>query len=111
MAGLCLSCASASAGITTSTIPLEGKPYRILGDAETTRSWWSFDIGFLGFPLRQPPVDEAVQDLLQEKGGDALVNLRYFTDRSIFLFMTRHRFYLKAEVVKLEGETRKEPGQ
>jgi hypothetical protein len=101
---LILGCASASAGIATSNVPLGNREYEILGTAETSTSWWSFDLGIIGLPLGEPPVDEAVQRLLREKEGDALVNLRYSTDRSIFLFLTRHRFHLKADVVKLKTE-------
>ena len=101
---LVIGCASASAGIATSNVPLGNREYEILGTAETSTSWWSVDLGIIGLPLDAPPVDAAVQKLLSEKGGDALVNLRYSTDRSIFLFMTRHRFHLKADVVKLKPE-------
>ncbi len=96
-------CATSSVGIVTSNIPLEGRQFTVLGTAETERSWYSFDMGFIGIPLRDPPVDEAIADLLKAKGGDALINLRYFTDRTIILFVTRHRFHLKAEVVKLNS--------
>jgi len=100
-----ISCATpaASAGIAVSNIPLENKPLRYLGTAETVVDWWSFDIGCIALPLDPPPVDEAMKNLLREKKGDALVNLRYWTDRSVFLFIIiRQRFYLKADVVKLE---------
>lgn len=96
------SCASASAGIATSNIPIGNREFEVLGTEETTVSWWSLDMGLIGLPLERPPVDVAVQKLLQEKAGDALVNLRYSTDRSIFLMMTRHRFHLKADVVKFK---------
>lgn len=99
-----IGCASASAGIATSNIPLGNRPYEIIGTAETTVSWWSLDVGVVGMPLEAPPVDQAVQKLLQEKGGDALVNLRYSTDRTILLFLTRHRFHLKADVIRLTPE-------
>ncbi len=95
-------CAGSTAGIAVSNIPLENKKYTVLGPAETMVSWVSFDVGFLGFPLEPPPVDEAVRRLLESKGGDALINLRYATDRSVYLFITYHRFFLKADVVKLE---------
>jgi len=96
------SCAGASAGITTSSIPVEGRKYTILGTAETTIRWISIDIGIIALPLSRPPIDEAERALISEKGGDALINLRYFTDRTIILPVTIHRFYLKAEVIKFE---------
>lgn len=97
------SCVSATGGIATSNIPLEGRAYRVLGPAETTLSWWAIDTGLVGLPLSDPPIDQAMQTLLEEKQGDALINLRYWTDRSVFLFiLIRNRFHLKAEVVKFK---------
>ena len=94
------SCVSSTAGIATSNIPLEGKEFRVLGPAEVTLTWNSFDIGFIGIPFGTPPVDRAERILLEKYGGDALINLRYWSDKSIYLFITRHRFHLKADVVK-----------
>lgn len=93
-------CAGSSAGMVTSNVPVEGQTYAVLGPAETTVSWWSFDVAVLAFPLGEPPIAQAVSNLLKEKEGDALVNLRYSTDRTIIFFMTRHRFHLKADVIK-----------
>lgn len=103
-------CAGSSAGMATSSVPVEGQPYAVLGPAETTVSWWSFDVAFLAFPLGEPPVAEAASNLLKEKGGDALINLRYATDRTIIFFMTRHRFHLKADVIKFEAAAEKQKG-
>ncbi len=99
-------CVTATAGITTSNIPLEGRKFTVLGPAETTVTWWSLEVaGLVGFPLRKPPVDEALQDLLKQKGGDALVNIRYSTDNIVvFFFFNMHRFHVKADVVKLESK-------
>ncbi|MCB1169618.1 MAG: hypothetical protein KDK25_04760 [Leptospiraceae bacterium] len=94
-------CASASAGITTSNIPLTGKNYRVVGSGEASVDWWALDIGILGLPLEEPPVDKAIKQLLDEHGGDALINMRYSTDRYVFLFMTRYKFTLRADVVKV----------
>lgn len=104
-----LNCASASAGITTSNIPLEGRKFKVLGPAETTVYWYSFDVGVFGMPLEIPPIDAAYQALLAEKGGDALINLRYSTDRFIILPVTVHRFHLKADVIKLIIEENANP--
>lgn len=95
------SCATASAGMAVSNIPLENRKYEILGPAETTVNWVTIDFGILGFPLSAPPVDDAIQQLLTEKEGDALINIRYWTDRSILLFVTVNRFHIQADVVKL----------
>lgn len=96
-------CVTATAGIATSNIPLEGKQYTVVGTGTVVEKWVGLDLGIIGFPLGAPPVDKAVQKLLSEKKGDALINLRFGTDKFIFLFfITMHRFHLTADVVKLE---------
>ena len=100
--GLIVSCASASAGLSTSNIPLNGKNYRIVGSGQTEVEWWVVDFGILGLPLKEPPIDDAIDSLMKQYEGDALINMRYSTDRYIFLFMTKYRFILKADVVKIQ---------
>jgi len=101
-----LSCASSTGGIATSNIPLDGVSYKVVATDEITLSWNTFDIGILGFPLDPPPVDRAQSILLKRNNGDALVNLRYWFDRSIYLFITRNRFHLKADIAKINGNRR-----
>ena len=94
-------CISASGGIATSNLPVEGRQFEVIGPAETTVSWWTLDLGIIGLPLSDPPVSEAESRLVNQNEGDALINLRYWTDRSMFLFIiNRHRFHLKADVIR-----------
>lgn len=98
-------CVSATAGIATSNVPLEGRQYDVIGTAEAHHNWLAIDLGIIGFPLEAPPVDAAVADLLKQKQGDALINLRYSTDKIVVLFVLNiYRFHLKADVVKLKPE-------
>lgn len=97
------SCVAASGGMATSDRPIAGRKYTNLGPAQTTVSWWSFNLGIIGLPLSDPPIDIARNTLLQEKKGDALINLRYWTDQSVFGFIIiRQRFFLKADVIKFD---------
>lgn len=101
--GLLGSCVAASGGIATSDRPIQGREYTVLGPAETMVTWWSINLGIIGMPLSDPPVDKAQNQLLAEKNGDALINLRYWTDQSVFIaFIIRQRFYLKADVIKFK---------
>jgi len=98
---LCSGCASATAGLAASNIPMDGKRYRVISPVKDTRRWCAFDIGVIALPLKQPPINEMVQDMLKAQEADALINLRYWTDRTIFLFLSCHRFHLSAEAVKI----------
>jgi len=99
-----LSCATASTGFATSNIPLEGKKITNKGETTIVESWYSFDIGIISFPFQSPPVAGALQTMMKEKEGNAVMNLRYATDMVRILFITRHRLKLTAEVVKVEEE-------
>lgn len=97
-------CASSSAGIATSNIPISNKKYKVVSPVEEQLTWYTFDIGIIGLPFKKPPVDEMVSRILKEKNADALVNIRYWSDKAIIFFITRSRFGLNAEAVKFEEE-------
>ncbi|MCB1174438.1 MAG: hypothetical protein KDK39_12780 [Leptospiraceae bacterium] len=100
---VCGACVSTTGGIATSNVPVNGRTFKVLGPAETTVSWWSFNIGIIGLALNEPPVDQAEKEVLAQHEGEALINLRYWNDQSVFLFLTRHRFHLKADVIRFEA--------
>lgn len=96
-------CASSSAGIATSNVPIIDKKYTVIGPVEQSKRWVTIDLAILGFPLTKPPVDEVVSDAIRSKEADALINIRYYTDKMIFLFITVNRFGLNAEAVKWDA--------
>lgn len=98
-------CITTNAGITTSNIPVNQniQDIQYITTDIVQKSWWQFDMGILGFPLGEPPIDQSINELLQKHQGDALINIRYYTQKSIFLFMTRNVFTLKADVVKINS--------
>lgn len=97
-------CATSSAGISTSNIPIVSKKFKVLAPVEDKISWITFDFGIFGFPLTKPPVDELMTQILKEKQADALINIRYWNDRIILLFVTINRFGINADAVKFEDE-------
>ncbi len=107
--GIYSSCITTHAGIATSNIPLNANILDIeyIKTDEIEKTWWNFDIGFLGFPLKEPPIDAAINELIQKNDGDALINIRYFTQKTILLFMTKNSFKIKADVIKIKKPAKK----
>ena len=100
-------CATTSnAGLALSNTPIS-QPYDIVSPVKKTKIWFTFDIGFIGIPLRKPPIDALMNDILTEKKADALVNIRYWNDRMVFLFLTVNRIGLSAEAVKFKTKENK----
>ncbi|MCB1156363.1 MAG: hypothetical protein H7A25_21270 [Leptospiraceae bacterium] len=97
------SCASSSAGMATSNIPIVTKKYEVIGPVEKQAGWVTIDAGIFGFPLKKPPIHQLMNEAINEKEADALVNIRYWNDKIILLFFTYNRFGLNAEAVKFTG--------
>lgn len=109
-------CTTTSAGIATSNIPIVNKKYQVIGQVSGQKGWVALDIGILGVPLSEPPIHQLTESLIAEKEADALINIRYWNDRMIFLLLTYHRIGMTAEAVKFEdgipsgkGDVKKKP--
>ncbi|PJZ70919.1 hypothetical protein CH373_06870 [Leptospira perolatii] len=105
-----IQCATASAGLSTSTIPMADKKYKVLGPVEGQETWFTFDIAIIGIPFHAPPIDKLVDSLQKSKEADALINIRYWNDKFVLLFLTINRFHISAEAVKFEEDST-EPGK
>ncbi|XDD46042.1 hypothetical protein AB3N60_15200 [Leptospira sp. WS39.C2] len=93
-------CASSSVGIATSNKPIPNTPYETIKTVDKTFSWYTFDIILFGIPLTEPPVADLYEKVMEEESGDALVNIRYWNDKSIFGPIIRYRFNIKGDLVK-----------
>lgn len=102
-----VNCASSSAGIATSNIPIVEKKYTVLGPVEKSTYWVTIDLAVLGFPLSKPPIHALVEEAIADKEADALINIRHWNDKIIILFVTVNRFGLNAEAVRFETDPRK----
>ena len=99
-----IQCASSSSGITTSNIPVVNRKYTVIGPVQNTETWYTFDIALVGFPLEKPPIDKIVDRAISEKNADALINIKYWQDKIIFLFITTNRIGISAEAIKFEED-------
>ncbi|RHX91655.1 hypothetical protein DLM76_16700 [Leptospira yasudae] len=97
-------CATSSAGIATSNIPVADRKYKVIGPVEGHKTWNTFDMAIIGVPLSEPPIDKVVTAMLTEKEADALINIRYWTDKYILLFLTINRLHINAEAIKFEDQ-------
>lgn len=99
---LFLNCATSTAGMVTSNTPIGDKKYTIVGPIKEEVSWYSFDIGFIGFPFENPPIENLTSTILANNNADALVNIRYWNEKSVIFFITKNSFGISAEAVKWE---------
>lgn len=105
--GTTAGCITVSGGIAPSNIPMEGRTYSVVGSGRAQRSWFGLDMGIIGFPLSAPPVSRTMQQLIRSKKGDALINIRYSTDKRVyFFFLTQHTLRIEADVVKFTGQAK-----
>lgn len=96
-------CATSSAGMATSNIPIVDQKYKVIGPVEKQVSWFTLDFAIFGFPLQKPPIDTIINEAIAEQEADALINIRYWQDRTIFAFLVRNRLGLNAEAIKFNN--------
>jgi hypothetical protein len=99
-----INCATSSSGITTSNIPVVNRKYTVLGPVQNTETWYTFDVAIFGFPLDKPPIDKIVGRAISDKNADALINIKYWQDKIIVLFITVNRIGISAEAIKFEDD-------
>lgn len=100
---LFISCATSSAGLVTSNTAIGDRKFTVIGPVKDKMTWYSFDIGFVGLPFEEPPIDEFTNNILTQNNADALINIRYWNEKSVYLFVTKHSFGLSAEAIKWEA--------
>jgi hypothetical protein len=99
-----INCASSSAGIATSNIPIVNRKYKVVAPVQDSISWATFDIAIIGIPFRKPPIDKLVERSINQKEADALINIKYWQDRIILFFITWNRLGISAEAIKFEDD-------
>lgn len=97
-------CASSSVGIATSNKPIPNTPYETVKTVEKTFTWYALDFIIFGLPFTEPPITDLYEKVMEEDAGDALVNIRYWNDKSIFGPLTRYRFTIKGDLVRFPSQ-------
>ncbi|PJZ47293.1 LIC20211 family lipoprotein [Leptospira brenneri] len=100
-----VNCASSSVGIATSNKPIPNTPYETTKTVEKIFTWYAVDLLVIGFPITEPPVTDLYERIMEEESGDALVNIRYWNDKSFFGPLTRYRFSVKGDLVRFPSQS------
>ncbi|WCL48686.1 LIC20211 family lipoprotein [Leptospira sp. GIMC2001] len=96
-------CATSSAGLATSNIPFGDRKYTIIAPVTDEVSWYGLDIGIMGSSFNKPPIEPLIEKMIHSAEADALVNIRYFNEKSIYLFFVVHRFGISADAIKWDN--------
>lgn len=84
-----------------STTPLNDRAYAELGKTTgTDRAWSLFGLWMFG----RPDIDEAINDAMAKKGGDALIKVTSRQETRWFLFFSIDTLTVEGEAVKFYVE-------
>ena len=98
------SCLTTPVGMTTSSTPLENKTItQNLGKAQGSSG--AFDILML-FSVDRPDIDEAINEAVRSKRGDALINVRIYQEVGYYLLFSYTTVIVTGEVVKFGEENK-----
>jgi opacity protein-like surface antigen len=101
-----IGCATIPQGTAPSSSPLIDKSgkdinYEVLGTSEADAGHFSL-FGFI--PFGRADIDEAINEAIQKKGGDNLINLCYDIEyASYFIFGSSTSINVKGDVIKYSG--------
>lgn len=100
-----ISCITAPRGMTSSTTPVAGREYQVLGKAEGSAGSLSsvhLVLRQFGWTINRPDIDEAIQNALKAKNGDALINVRWYEKNYYFILFTYTSVVVTGNVIKFQ---------
>jgi hypothetical protein len=96
------SCLTTPVSVTSSTTPVHDKKVTVnYGPVQGYhRAWSVFGLWMIG----RPDIDKAIQNALQQKGGDALINVTCYEKTAWFLFVSMHTVVVEGEAVSFNTD-------
>ena len=98
----CLARYTGSGGIEPAYRPMEGKKYETVGQAEGESSSFNFFWLIPFTPAHR--LEEAVDNAIGEKGGDNMINLRWWFERQYWILGTINVIQVQGTVVRYIDE-------
>jgi hypothetical protein len=89
-------------GLTSSSTPIQNKEYQILGKGEGSSHYYSIHLIFppIGWSIQNPDIEYAVIKAISAKGGDALINVRFYQKSYYYLLISYHKIIVAGDVIK-----------
>lgn len=96
----CLSYNVKFMGLHPSVNPLKERPYKVLGEAESQASNYTF----FWFWTVTPDVDftRAYREMISEKGGDDIINVRMWRERKHWIVGVITIIHIKGTVIRYQ---------
>lgn len=89
-------------GMEPSVRPLKSPSYKVIEEAETMTSNFNLLWFFAVTPL--PDYDKAIMKIVKEKGGDDLIDVRWWHERQDWILGTVNIIHIKGKVIKYISE-------
>jgi hypothetical protein len=96
-------CITTPVSVTSSTTPVHDKKVAVnYGPVQGShRAWSVFGLWMIG----RPDIDKAIQNAIQQKGGDALINVTCYEKTAWFFFVSMHTVVVEGEAVSFNKES------
>ncbi|PKL37532.1 MAG: hypothetical protein CVV44_14380 [Spirochaetae bacterium HGW-Spirochaetae-1] len=85
-------------GIEPSVRPLKAQSYEVLGEAESMVSNYTFLWVWTVTP--RPDYNRAMNEMISEKGGDDLIDVRMWREKQYWILGTVTIFHIKGKVIR-----------
>jgi hypothetical protein len=96
-------CASSTVGVAASNKPIPNTPYETIKSVDKLFTWYSVDLILISVSTSTPPTELIYDTMMQGEPADAIVNIRYYNEKSVFGPVIRHRFGIKGDLIKFSA--------
>jgi hypothetical protein len=99
---LLTACITTPVSVTSSTTPVHDKKVAVnYGPVQGShRAWSVFGLWMIG----RPDIEKAIQNAIQQKGGDALINVTCYEKTAWFFVVSMHTVVVEGEAVSFNKE-------
>ncbi|MCZ8155435.1 MAG: hypothetical protein O9264_04905 [Leptospira sp.] len=98
-------CASSTVGVAASNKPIPNTPYETIKSVDKLFTWYSIDLILISVSTSTPPTEKIYDEMMEGETADAIVNIRYYNEKSVFGPVLRHRFGIKGDLIRYTSTT------
>lgn len=103
----CLASRIFPGGIEHSASELKDQPYEILGEAEGQAS--NFSLFWFVTVTPRADIDRAISNAISKKGGDDLIDIRWWIESKVYILGTVKIIYVKGKIIRYTNKTTIQP--
>ncbi|TGL62268.1 hypothetical protein EHQ58_03445 [Leptospira ognonensis] len=98
-------CASSTVGVAASNKPILNTTYETIKSVDKLFTWYSVDLILISVSTETPPTEKIYDVMMEGETADAIINIRYYNEKSVFGPIIRHHFGIRGDLIRYTSTT------